>query len=555
MRVAPFVKGDGVHTLRELIDILNSDEKRGNGHEKPLTKIKIDESVLSLLKRKGLSLDYIPSKNRLITLRENGNLSTGGTAVDCTDVIHSANAAIAVKCAKALGMDIAGVDMIAKDISKPIVINGGAVIEVNAAPGIRMHLYPSKGKVRSVAKDIIDAIYPTINDADFPIVSVTGTNGKTTTVRLIAHILSLTGKKIGMTCTSGTYIDGYCLREGDNSGYLSAQDILYDRSVEAAVLETARGSIIKKGLGYDLANVGIVTNITEDHLCLDGVNTLEDLANVKSLVVEAIKPKGYAVLNAEDEMTNSIVKNVTAQIIFFYFDINNVKVNLKQARKLVYAEKGAIKIYDDGYVFDIIEINAIPLTFFGVSECNIKNCLAATAAAFALGISPEKIAEGLRTFLVNSGRFEIFEMENFKIMLDYGHNIDAYKEVSKFCKKISSKRLVGIIGVPGDRTDTSVKKVAQIAALCFDKIYIKEDEDLRNREKNEIAGILHDTVIMQGHNNTSVAVDEVAALEDAIKNAQKGDFIVVFYEKYEPLVSLIEKYQGKKLDSFDKLIK
>jgi cyanophycin synthetase len=545
-RIPPMVEGDGIHSVRELVEIINSDNNRGNGHEKPLTKIKLDDSSLTLFKRKGICPDYIPEKNQIIVLRQNGNLSTGGIAIDCTDIIHPDNAAIAIKCAKALDMDIAGIDMITKNISESILVAGGAVIEVNAAPGIRMHLYPSEGKPRNVAKDIISLLYPNQSDADFPIISVTGTNGKTTTVRLATHILSLTGKNVGMTCTSGSYIKGECIKEGDNSGYISAQEILFDKTVEAAVFETARGGILKKGLGYDLANVGVITNITEDHLCLDGVSTIEEMANVKSLVVEAIKPNGYAVLNAEDETTNNIIKNVTAQIIYFYTDINNVKVNLNKARKLVYVEEGIIKICDDGQIIEVEKISEIPLTFSGLSDCNIKNCLAATASVYALNVSPEIIAKGLRTFVYNSGRFEIYDMNQYKIMLDYGHNIAAYEEVIKFCNKINHKRLVGIIGVPGDRTNSSVKKIGQLAANSFQKVYIKEDNDLRNRTKNEIANILYETINKEKNNIKIIeSEDEVTALKDAIINVKRGDFIVVLYEKLKPLLDLINKYKEK----------
>ena len=295
-RLPAMVIGDGVHTVRQLVDIVNSDENRGESHEKPLTKIRLDGVAEGLLEKMGMTADSVPEKGQVVKLRTNGNLSTGGTSIDCTDIIHPENTELAVLAANAIGIDIAGIDVVTEDISKPLSETGGAVVEVNTAPGIRMHLYPSKGKSRNVAADIVDHLFPDKESYRFPIVSVTGTNGKTTTVRLISHVLSLSGRAVGMTSTSGSYVGGRCICKGDNSGPRSARTLLSNKAIDVAVLETARGGIIREGLGYDSADVGIILNITDDHLGIGEIETLEDLAFVKSVVTEAVKKDGYAVL-------------------------------------------------------------------------------------------------------------------------------------------------------------------------------------------------------------------------------------------------------------------
>lgn len=317
LRVPPFVTGDGVHSIKELIDIENMNPQRGYGHEKPLTKIIVDDVTINYLKSLNLSLDYIPSKNEIIYLRQNANLSTGGTAKDCTDIIHPDNINYAIRAAEAVGLDIAGVDICTKDISKPISLNNGAVIEVNASPGLRMHTNPNSGKSRNVAADIIDYLFPDTKKISIPVISITGTNGKTTTTRMIGHIFSMKGLYVGMTTTGGIYLDNKCVLKGDTTGPESAYTVLMDKKVEVAVLETARGGIIRRGLAYDLADVGVITNISDDHLGIDGIETIEDLINVKSLVAEAVKDYGYVVLNADDDSVNILKQRVRSNIIYF----------------------------------------------------------------------------------------------------------------------------------------------------------------------------------------------------------------------------------------------
>jgi cyanophycin synthetase len=487
----PCVKGDGIHTVKELVDIENSNPLRGNDHEKPLTRIKIDGITALLLARKGIDENYVPSEGETVYLRDNTNLSTGGTAKDCTNDIHPYNRDLFIKAAKILGLDIAGIDVTMEDISVPLTGDNGALIEVNAAPGLRMHLYPSEGQKRNVANDILDMMFPDNKSGTIPIVSITGTNGKTTTTRLVRHTLALMGKKVGMTTTSGIYIGDECILKGDNTGPISARLVLSNREVEAAVLETARGGIIKNGLGYELADVGVVTNISDDHIGVDGISSAEELAFVKSLVIEAVKPDGYAVLNADDKMAEYLMKRARGNIILFSQEKNNplLEGHLKSGGKAVYVNEGIIYIYDQKPI-PLMQLKDIPITYGGVVRCNIENSLAVVSAMYGLDVPVEIIEMGLKSFkpdeVLNPGRFNIFEMGSFKVMLDYGHNPAGYKAVIDFIKTIDAKRYIGVIGVPGDRMDESIREIGTDCSTVFSRVYIKEDDDLRGEEKEKL---------------------------------------------------------------------
>lgn len=546
-RLPASVTGDGRHSVRELIELVNQNENRGDDHEKALTKIKLDESAEEVLRKEGLAADSVPPDGETVTLRENANLSTGGTAVDRTDGIHPDNAAIAVRAANAIGVDIAGIDIVTEDISKSIYETNGVVIEVNAAPGIRMHLYPSQGTPRNVAKDIVDWLYPPEQPSNFPIVSVTGTNGKTTVTRLIAHILAGTGWNVGYTSTSGTFVNEQCICPGDNSGPVSAKTLLSNKTIDAAVLETARGGIVRKGLGYDLADVGVITNISEDHLGLDGIETLEDLAFVKALVVEAIKKDGYAVLNAEDSMTGYLLGRVKAKKILFYQDERKAARFQEVPAVRVYTDHGLIKIEDGMKTFTLCPVAAVPITCNGMIACNIENSLAAAAAAYGMKVPAKKIAEGLKSFQCNAGRFNLYAVQNYSVLLDYAHNQSGYEAVVNACRRFQHKRLVGIIGMPGDRLDKAMRQVGRFCAEAFDKIYIKEDVDLRNRRRGEVARILQTAIEESGFDPRNLLVfdNERNALRHAMENAEEDDLVVVLYEKMEPLKEMIEEAMKK----------
>ena len=452
-----------------------------------------------------------------------------------------------MRAAKALGLDIAGVDICSPDIAIPLWENGGAVLEVNAGPGLRMHLMPSEGPPAPVARDILDLLFPQGAPYTVPICAVTGTNGKTTVTRLIAHSLSLTGMKVGMTTTSGVYIGDECLLPGDNTGALSAGIVLSHPETEAAVLETARGGIARRGLGYDLADVGVITNISEDHLGQDGLETLEDLAHVKALVAEAVKPWGSAVLNAGDRMTPYFLKRVRCNVLMFSKDQESVllKEHLKQGGNAVWAHNGGLYAQYLGKTTILCRVEDIPITLKGTAACNVENALAAAAALLGLGIPENQILRGLTTFRPdgedNPGRFNIFEVGQCRVMLDYGHNAAGYSQVISFLQKQNAKRLVGVIGVPGDRQNDAVQKVGALCGRHFQKLIIKEDADLRGRKPGEIAELLKAAAQKSGNPTIEleVCLKEEDALERAIASARPGDFIAMFYEEYEPLKSMI----------------
>ena len=387
-RRPPEIIGDGNHTIRELVDIENRNELRGYGHSKPLTRIVLDSVVLNYLKKNNLSEDSTPAAGEVVKLRANGNISTGGSAIECTNAIHPVNAKFAIDAVKAIGLDIAGVDIIAEDISKPITECGGAIIEINTAPGLRMHLYPSSGNSINVASHILDFLYPEGTPYSIPIVVVTGTNGKTTTTRLISHILTLSGKKVGMTTSSGIYIDNKCILAGDNTGRLSARNVLNSKEIDAAVLEFARGGIIKRGLGYDLADVAVLTNIGDDHIGLDGVEDKEDMAFVKSLVLEAVKTEGYSVINADDEMAEYLINRASGNLILFTRKSSNEIISkyIDDDAISLFIKNNSIYISHGKKITHLINLGIVPITFNGTLECNIENVLAASAALLGLGI-------------------------------------------------------------------------------------------------------------------------------------------------------------------------
>ncbi|MDD4802753.1 MAG: cyanophycin synthetase, partial [Syntrophomonas sp.] len=548
-RKPPYIIGDGFHSVSELIDEENKNPNRGNGHEKPLTRIRIDSIAKEFLAGQGYKMCDIPRIGAVVYLRSNGNLSTGGSSRDCTAEIHAANKLLAVQAAQVIGLEVAGIDIVMDDISNVLTAQNGAIIEINAAPGLRMHLCPRDGQGRNVAADIIDHMYPQGTDYSIPIVSITGTNGKTTVTRMVSHVLSLTGQKVGMTCSSGTYIGQECILQGDNTGPDSARSILYNKDVEIAVLETARGGIIRRGLGYDLADVGVVVNISEDHLGIDGVYSLKDLAFVKSLVIEAVKTTGYAVLNADDHMTEFLAAQRSGQLILFSQKINNPLLisHINAGGMAVVAHQGLVFFYKDGLKTVLMGVNDIPVTYAGNAICNIENSLAAAASLFAVEIPYETIRLGLMTFkpdpAANAGRLNLFDLEHFRIILDYGHNIGGYKAVIQFASTLNPARLIGIIGMPGDRSNEAIFEVGKFSGQSFAKIYIKEDQDLRGREPGEVAGILFHGALAGGGDGAAITVlsSEIDALQAAIDNAFPGDIIIMFYEDFDTSFGFINK--------------
>jgi cyanophycin synthetase len=547
LRIPPFIVGDGENTISQLIEILNKDPRRGSGHEKSLTQIKIDDTLIVKLNEEGYNLATILPKGLVVYLRGNANISTGGIAMDCTDQICEENIEICIRAASALGLNICGIDICCKDIAKPLK-RQGAIVEMNSAPGIRMHHYPFEGQSRNVAKAIVDMMFRD-NRGAVPTIAVTGTNGKTTTTRLIGHVLSCAGYNVGMTTTGGIYINNRCIEKGDTTGYESAMAVLLNKEVEVAVLETARGGIIRNGLAYDLADVGVLTNITEDHLGLDGINTIEDLAKVKSLVIEAVKEEGYAVINGDDPISKTLLDKVKSKLVIFSKDFNNrlMRENIDKGSIGIYLKDGTIYIQRGEEYIKVASVKNIPITLRGKIKFNIENSLAAVAALVAVGIPPKVISKGICSFYCdeegNPGRFNIFNINGISVILDYGHNKDGYRAVTEALKDMKHKRLVGIIGVPGDRLDSDILEVGRIAGESFDYIYIKEDDDKRGREKWEVAELLKRGVLETNYinkSNVEVLENEREALIRAIDNARCGDIIMVFLEKYEALLEIVK---------------
>ncbi|EDT73492.1 cyanophycin synthetase [Clostridium butyricum] len=554
LRVVPFVIGDGKSNIKALINILNNDPLRGQDHEKPLTTIKFDKELCNCLYRQNMSLDYIPNKGEKVILRENANLSTGGIAVDCTDDVCDENIDYCIRAAKALGLDICGVDICTEDISIPINKQNGIVMEVNAAPGIRMHHFPSQGKKRDVGKAIVDMLYEG-RPSNIPVISVTGTNGKTTTTRMIGHVLKMMGMTTGITSTDGIYINDKCIHKGDDSGFNSAKTLLLNRDVEAVVLETARGGLVRRGLAYDLADVAVITNITNDHLGLDGIDSMEDLMFVKSLVGEEVKKNGYTVINADDKYSKRILDRISCEKIYFSKSKDNelIKENINNGKIAVFIEDNNICVINNHRKYLIISIDELPISYNGILTYNIENAMAACAALVGLNIDYCMISKGFSDFMPcddNEGRFNMFEYYGRKVILDYGHNIEGYKAVLSCINKLKTKnRLIGVVGVPGDRQDNVIKEIGEICCEYLDEIIIKEDKDRRGRSIGEVSQLLKISILKNSNKkNVKVYLDEVDALEYAIKISKKDDIIIVFYENIEPLLNYINNNEQERIN-------
>ena len=557
LRVAPFVSGNGRDNLKKLIDILNEDPLRGEDHEKALTKIKIDSELTSCLSKREFNLDYIPKKGERILLRENANLSTGGMAIDCTEEVCEENIECCINAAKTLGLDICGVDICTGDISIPIKESNGIIMEINAAPGIRMHHYPSEGKKRNVGKAILEMLYDE-KPKNIPVVSITGTNGKTTTTRLISHVLKKMGNNVGMTCTDGIYLNDKCIHKGDDSGFNSAKTILMNKDVDVAVLETARGGLIKKGLAYDFADVAIITNITNDHLGLDGINSIEELSFAKALVGEAVKKDGFVIINADDKYSKSIINRFEAEKIYFSKSKENplIQENIANGKIAIFIENNMICVINNNKKYEIISTKDLPISYDGKLEYNIENAMAACGGLIGLKIDYCMISKGFMDFKLNNeynnGRFNMYNYCERKIILDYAHNIEGYKAVISSLKKIKGKNgLIGVIGIPGDRKNDVGYAIGEICANNLDKIVIKEDKDRRGRKIGEIAELLENAILKTNKNaNLKVCLDEVEALKYAIDISNKEDIIVVFYEKLDLLLEFIK---GEPIDQTSSL--
>jgi cyanophycin synthetase len=543
-RVPAHVLGDGRSTIAELVEITNRDPRRGDGHECALTRISLDECVERFLAQGGRTLEAVPGKGEVVHLRPTANLSTGGTAIDRTEVIHPDNASIARRAALCVGLDVAGIDFVAPDISRSVRETGGGIIEVNAAPGLRMHLHPSEGRARNVARPIVDHLFPKGTSARVPIFAVTGTNGKSTTVRMLAHILGRAGLTVGFTTTTGIYIGDEHMARADASGPRSARTILRDPTVEAAVLETARGGLLREGLGFDQADVGCVLNIGADHLGLKGIDTVEDLADVKSVVVEAVAPHGTSVLNADDPLTAAMARHAGGRLCFFSMKAADqrseaLRDHIARGGLAVVREPGPnggdIGIHEDGEAHFVMPAAEIPATVEGLAEFNIANALAAVGMAFAQGQEIGQIRMALRSFAPSfeqsPGRLNIHDDHGFRVILDYAHNPEGLKALGGLVSKLRPRyrRVIGTMGVAGDRRDCDMLEMGNRAVSVFDDVIFWEDEDRRGRSPGEITGLLQRGALMTGttRDRAMTVPDEQAATEAALRMARSGDLVVL----------------------------
>jgi cyanophycin synthetase len=563
-RVPAHVVGDGKHTIAELIDIVNSDPRRGIGHEKVMTRVSITHQSHILLEHAGYTLDTVLASGEIFYLASTANLSTGGTSIDRTHEIHYETQELARRAAMVIGLDIAGIDVVTPDISQPLREMGGGIVEVNAGPGFRMHLQPCEGQSRNVARPVIDMLFPPGTPARIPIVSITGSNGKTTVARMVAHILQLNGERVGLTTTDGIYIDGQLYMKGDLTGPWSARMVLKDPTVESAVLETARGGILREGLGFDRCDVGAVLNVTGDHLGISGIDTLEQLAEVKSLVVETVRKDGYSVLNADDPLVAAMAQHARGNIIYWSMHggdnaSEHVKEHLAQGGIAVVLQAGVrgemIAIYDGEQYIPLLWTHLIPATLEGKARHNVANVLAVTAIAYARGVSVEYIKQGLRTFTPSfyqsPGRLNIFDEHPFRVLVDYGHNPAAFTAMCELVAALrpSHQRVIGVMSVPGDRRDVDIREAGAIAREMFDLFIVKEDNDLRGREPGETAAILRESARAAGMAEQQIVTlcEEQEAIQYALDQGQPRDLIVVFADNVTAVWKEVV-YYGKQVE-------
>jgi cyanophycin synthetase len=539
-RVPGHVVGDGEHTIEQLVELVNTDPRRGIGHEKVLTRIELDHQALRLLELAGKTSQTVLPPGEAFYLRSTGNLSTGGTAVDLTDVVHFDNREMAVRAASAIGLDVAGIDFITPDISRSYREVGGAICEVNAAPGFRMHVAPTEGTPRDVAGPVMEMLFPPGTPSRIPIVSITGTNGKTTSSRMVAHILKMSGRTVGLCTTDGVYIDGERTVPGDMTGPVSAQMVLRDPSVDAAVLETARGGLLRAGLGYRSNNVGAVLNVSADHLGLGGVDTVEQLAALKRIVVEV--SRDCAVLNADDELCLKMADYSRAKRIAYVTRNPKhalVREHIRAGGAACVLEEGIngdmITIYDRGSHIPLLWTHLIPATLEGKAMFNVQNAMFAALIAWVMDLKVDNIRVGLRTFDTTffqaPGRLNVFDELPFKVILDYGHNPAAVAAMAETVKRmdVGGRRLC-VLAAPGDRRDEDIRGIAAMAAPAFDRFILRRDDSLRGRGPDEVTELLHAGLLAAGVSEEAISVipDEQEAVTAALRMGEPRDLLVIF---------------------------
>jgi len=556
IRTPAHVIGDGKSTVKQLIDKVNKDPRRGYGHENVLTMITINDLTKTIIKDAGYTEDSVLPEGERLILKDTANLSTGGTAEDVTDIVHPANVSMVERISKIIDLDICGIDIMTSDITKPLSETGGAVLEVNAGPGFRMHLAPTTGLPRNVAAPVVDKLFPQKGDTGrIPIIAITGTNGKTTTTRLIAHIAKMSGYRVGYTTSDGVYIQNRLLMKGDCTGPSSAEFVLKDPTVNFAVLECARGGLLRAGLGFMKCDIGIVTNVTADHLGLKGIHTIEQLAKVKGVIPETVLPEGHAILNADDDLVYEMRRGINSNLALFSMDENNPRIQALQ--KL----GGITAVYENGYVticrgswkMRIMKAKDIPLTYGGRATFMIQNILPAILAANIRGISIEDMKAALESFIPSAsqtpGRLNLFEFENFTILLDYAHNPAGMRALKMFVDQLECTVKVGIIAGIGDRREEDNNEMGSLAAEMFDEVIIRQDKRLRGKTEQELIKMLEDGIKMKDPNKkTTIIPSEKEAITYAVNNAVNGSLIILCSDVIPDALELVMKFKEQELN-------
>jgi cyanophycin synthetase len=542
------VTGDGAHTVEELIEGANRDPRRGEGHSREMTRICIDDVAQAHLAASGVALTDVPAAGEPVVLSRTANLSRGGTAHDVTDRLHPSVALACERAARAVGLDVCGIDLVTESVEQPLT--RGGIVEVNAAPGLRMHLAPAEGEPRDVGGAIVDALFPPGAPARLPLIAITGTNGKTSTTRMIAHVLGREGATVGMTSTEGVWIGGVLVAEGDTTGPASARAVLADPAVDVAVLETARGGIVRRGLAWDGADIAVMTNIAADHLGQDGIDTVDDIYRVKRIVAERVRAGGTLVLNADDARLAALpedpaIRGVDRSVVFFALEPGPVVARHRAAggRAFYVVDRWIVEAEGDTER-PLVPVAALPVTMGGAARFQVANALAACAALRAHGVPAERVAEGLQSFHPsehNAGRANLYRLGAGYALLDYGHNPDGVEAVCQIAEHWHSGRsLTGIVGMPGDRPDGTIRDVGHVVARTFDRVVVRENEDLRGRQPGETAALLCESVAEERPDlPCEIVLDGAEALRRELDHIRAGNVVVVFYDAHTPLHHLL----------------
>jgi len=550
-RTPAAVTGNGTSSIQQLIDHVNTDPRRGIGHEKVLTQIKADQHTLDLLEGQGLTLDSVLPAGKVVYLKSTANISTGGTATDVTDLVDPYNVLLAERVAGIIGLDICGIDLLTSDIAIPLNETNGAVIEVNAAPGFRMHISPTDGLPRNVAAPVVDMLFPPGSTARIPIIAISGTNGKTTTTRLIAHIVAAKGYKVGFTTTDGIYIQNKQLQKGDCTGAISTEFVLKDPTVNYAVLETARGGMLRSGLGFNTCDIAVVTNVAADHLGMRDIYTLEEMAEVKAVVPRTVKKNGWAVLNADDDLVYGMAKNLDCRIAFFSMDENNPRIleHVEQGGVAAVYEEGYVTIYKNSYKLRIDRAAEFPVTFGGRAGFNIENSLAAALATYLAGFEKDEIKTALRTFVPSAtktpGRMNVYRFPKFEVVVDYAHNTAGIEKFAEFLNNTTATRKIGVVSGLGDRREEDTIGFARVAGRIFDEVVLRQDRDLRGKTAEELRELMTRGLEMDKADLPITYIEnEMEAIDHVLTTAPEGAVIVLFTENISGTTKKLEEFEA-----------